>query len=96
MAISTSKGAKPTRRGAAASGRSRKSNASGSRNPGSDTTLLVNLPDGTWVCSDDVLGRDPVIELGNPQSGNYNIWVGTYAAGSTQNATILISERDPR
>jgi len=62
----------------------------------SDTTLLVNLPDGSWVCSDDVVGRNPMIELGNPQSGNYNIWVGTYAAGSTQSATIQISERDPR
>lgn len=62
----------------------------------SDTTLLVNLPDGSWVCSDDAMGRNPVIALDNPQSGNYNIWVGTYAAGSPQNATILISERDPR
>jgi hypothetical protein len=62
----------------------------------SDTTLLVNLPNGSWVCSDDVMGRNPVIEIDNPPSGNYNIWVGTYAAGSTQNATILISERDPR
>jgi len=62
----------------------------------SDTTLLVNLPDGSWVCSDDAMGRNPVVALDNPPSGNYNIWVGTYAAGSPQNATILISERDPR
>jgi hypothetical protein len=62
----------------------------------SDTTLLVNLPDGSWVCSDDAMGRNPVVALDNPPSGNYNIWVGTYAAGTPQNATILISERDPR
>ena len=62
----------------------------------SDTTLLVNLPDGSWVCSDDVNGRDPVVHLTQPQSGNYNVWVGTYSAGTTQQAGIYLSEVAPK
>lgn len=62
----------------------------------SDTTLLVNLPDGSWVCSDDVSGRDPVIHLAQPASGNYNVWVGTYSAGTTQQAGIYLSEVAPK
>ncbi len=61
----------------------------------SDTTLLVNLPDGSWVCSDDATGNHPMIQLGQPMAGNYNIWVGTYQAGATQEATVYLSEVAP-
>ena len=60
-----------------------------------DTALLVNLPDGSWVCSDDALGRDPMVHLAQPQSGNYNVWVGTYNAGAAQTAAIYLSEVAP-
>ena len=47
-----------------------------------DTTLLINLPDGTWVANDDGAGnRNPVIRLARPMSGRYDIWVGTYNGG---------------
>ena len=47
-----------------------------------DTTLLINLPDGTWVANDDGAGnRNPVIRLPRPMSGRYDIWVGTYNGG---------------
>ncbi len=62
----------------------------------SDTTLLVNLPDGSWVCSDDASGQDPVIQLAQPPSGNYNVWVGTYGAGAMQQAGIYLSEVAPK
>lgn len=62
----------------------------------SDTTLLVNLPDGSWVCSDDVLGQDPMLRLDNPPAGQYNIWVGTYSAGTTQKAAVYVSEVAPK
>ena len=52
-----------------------------------DTTLVVNLPDGTWACNDDFIGLDP---------GQYDIWVGTYAPGNVPQATLLISELNPR
>ncbi|MCI0741712.1 MAG: hypothetical protein L0Y72_21985 [Gemmataceae bacterium] len=47
-----------------------------------DTTLLVNLPDGTWIANDDGAGkRNPMIRLARPMSGRYDIWVGTYNGG---------------
>ena len=61
-----------------------------------DTTLLVNQPDGRWVCDDDDLGdSNPVVVIPAAANGLYNIWVGTYSAANTD-ATLYISEIDPR
>ena len=43
-----------------------------------DTVILVNLPDGKWVCNDDYDGTSAAILLDDPMSGNYSIWVGTF------------------
>ena len=45
---------------------------------GSDTTLVIH-------------GPDPSIVFNNPQSGLYDIWVGTYGS-STASARLAISE----
>ena len=58
-----------------------------------DTMLLVNDPNTRWFCNDDNNGLDPAIRFNNPQSGQYDIWVGTYQRGRVRNATIHISER---
>lgn len=61
-----------------------------------DTTILVNLPDGSWMCDDDSYGDgDPILEIENPGDGIYDIWVGTYG-DDTAAATLGISEVDPR
>jgi hypothetical protein len=60
----------------------------------SDVTLLINDPSGAWHCSDDWEGTDPMVAFDDPQSGNYNIWVGTFASGSTQDATLYFTEID--
>ena len=57
-----------------------------------DLVLVVNLPNGTWVCNDDYSGTNPAIRLDNPLSGNYNIFVGTFEAGRQANATLSITE----
>lgn len=55
-----------------------------------DTTLVVNLPDGTWVCDDDSgNGDNPSLRFDHAQSGQYDIWVGTY--GSTDNAAAQLN-----
>ena len=46
-------------------------------NAAGDTLLLVNAPDGQWHYNDDFNGLDPLIKFDRPQSGLYNIWVGT-------------------
>jgi hypothetical protein len=57
-----------------------------------DTTLLINLPDGTWMADDDSDGNlNPVIKLARPRSGRYDIWVGTINRGGPA-ATLHISE----
>lgn len=59
-----------------------------------DTTLLINLPDGTWIADDDSGGGvDPLIRLLNPQSGRYDIYVGTFKKDLLA-ATLTITERD--
>ena len=61
-----------------------------------DTTLVVNLPDGSWVCNDDFLELNPGIVLDRPTSGQYDIWVGVFGGGSGQPAKLLVSEIPPR
>lgn len=59
---------------------------------GGDTTLVINMPDGSWLCDDDSGGDlDPAVVIGNPPSGVYDIWVGTLGEGDGR-ARLFISE----
>ena len=60
----------------------------------SDTTLVVNSPDGLWYCDDDGGNGslNPALHIENPASGTYDIWVGTYSSGTSQPARLDISE----
>ena len=57
-----------------------------------DTTLVVNDPAGEWWCNDD-FGVDsagnPGLVFNEPQSGNYNIWVGAYDSSANNEAVVL-------
>ncbi len=58
-----------------------------------DTTLVVNTPDGRWHCNDDGgQGLNPSMRFDSPQSGTYDIWVGTYGSASLRPAQLHISE----
>lgn len=58
-----------------------------------DTTLVVNAPNGRWYCDDDSAGGvNPRVRFNSPQSGSYEIWLGTYSSGGTQQATLRVSE----
>lgn len=62
-----------------------------------DTTLLINMPDGSWRAIDDGKGTglNPLIVIRNPPSGQYDIWVGTYRSITevgTPPAQLFISE----
>lgn len=58
----------------------------------SDTTLIVNGPDGRWSCDDDSFGdSDPQVIFRRPQSGKYDVWVGVFA-GSGAQAILGITE----
>lgn len=48
-----------------------------------DTTLIINDPNGNWVCDDDSYGDgDAMVRFNKPASGRYDIWVGTYSGGN--------------
>ncbi|MBR9826525.1 MAG: peptidase S1 [Alphaproteobacteria bacterium] len=59
-----------------------------------DTTLLVNDPNGNWHCNDDGgnQGLNPALTFYNAMSGTYDIWIGSYSQGNNANATLSISE----
>lgn len=61
---------------------------------GSDTTLVINGPDGQWYCDDDggVNGSNPSVRFNNPGTGRYDIYVGTFSSGASQPARLHISE----
>lgn len=57
-----------------------------------DTTLIINGPDGRWYCDDDSWGDgDAEVRFNKPSSGTYDIWIGTFSGG-TAPATLLITE----
>ena len=59
----------------------------------SDTTLLVNGPNGEWYCDDDGgQGLNPLIHLNNPNSGRYDVWIGSYSQGDFAATTLSVSE----
>ena len=51
-------------------------------------------PDGRWYCDDDggVNGNNPMVRFNAPQSGRYEIWIGTYGNSSLQPGQLNISE----
>lgn len=58
-----------------------------------DTTLVINTPNGGWACNDDGgNGSNPSIRFNAPQTGQYDIWVGTYTDGGIRPADLHISE----
>lgn len=59
----------------------------------SDTTLIVGVPNGGFLCDDDSgPGLNPSITINNPASGGYAIWVATYSSGQLAPAILSISE----
>lgn len=57
-----------------------------------DTTLIINGPDGRWYCDDDSYGDlDAEVRFNRPQSGVYDVWVGT-VSGGTASTTLQITE----
>jgi hypothetical protein len=57
-----------------------------------DTTLVVRKPDGTFLCSDDVEGRHPLVEFPTTP-GVHEVWVGTYERRSSPPYVLGVSRR---
>jgi hypothetical protein len=58
-----------------------------------DTTLIINAPDGSWHCNDDAPGTiDPMIDFDDPESGRYDIWIGSFESGTENSGTLYVTE----
>ncbi len=57
-----------------------------------DTTLIVNNPNGEWLCNDDTNDINPEIAIDSPVSGQYDVWVGSFNRSMIADATLRISE----
>ncbi len=58
-----------------------------------DTALIINAPDGSWHCDDDSFGTfDPTVSFDAPRSGQYDVWVASYADGTNVSGRLKITE----
>ena len=60
-----------------------------------DTTLIINLPNGSWACNDDTNGLNPALVFHNAPAGGYRVWIGSYAAEANDESALYISEAGP-
>ena len=60
-----------------------------------DTTLIINLPNGSWACNDDTNGLNPALVFHNSPAGGYRVWIGSYAAETYDESVLNISEAGP-
>ncbi|MCP4542480.1 MAG: hypothetical protein GY832_35610 [Chloroflexi bacterium] len=61
---------------------------------GEDATMIINDPSGNWLCNDDFSDWNPMVELANAKSGQYDIWVGSYSADEYIVGTLYVTEMD--
>ena len=54
--------------------------------------MIIEQPDGTYVCNDDGVGTDPVVEISNPAEGSYFVWVGTFGSTEFIPGYLMITE----
>lgn len=61
--------------------------------PGDDVTLIINDAADQWHCSDDEYGTtNPSIDFSPPDSGWYDIWIGSYSPSEYISGTLYITE----
>jgi len=60
-----------------------------------DTTLIINLPNGSWSCDDDTNGLNPALVYYNAQAGAYRVWIGSFTEDSFDESVLYVSEAGP-
>jgi hypothetical protein len=54
-----------------------------------DTTLLIRLPNGSWICDDDSGGGNSPSLTISAVSGISSVWVGTFQPGGFRPVVAL-------
>lgn len=44
-----------------------------------DITLVIQKPDGSYICNDDMEELNPLVTMPSFPAGTYKIWVGSYS-----------------
>jgi hypothetical protein len=58
-----------------------------------DTGLVINDGSGQWHCDDDShSGLNPKVNIYNPPTGQYDVWVTSYSSGESISGTLYVSE----
>ena len=58
-----------------------------------DATLIINTPDGEWVCGDDSFeGLDPTVDFDDPEGGRYDVWIGSFDDGEQIDGELNVTE----
>ena len=60
-----------------------------------DSTLVINLPNGSWSCNDDTNGMNPALVYFNAAPGAYQIWIGSYAKDTYDEAVLYLASAGP-
>jgi hypothetical protein len=61
----------------------------------SDSTLVVQAPDGSYLCNDDAADNvlDPEVIVTQPVTGTYKLWIGSYDANQLIPGLLVITAR---
>ncbi|MEM6956750.1 MAG: hypothetical protein AAF645_13735, partial [Myxococcota bacterium] len=59
-------------------------------NSADDTTLVVQQPDGSFLCNDDFEGYNPAVQ-GAFSAGEYKVWVGTFSEDAHPRFTLGVT-----
>jgi hypothetical protein len=63
--------------------------------PGDDATMVINDSAAQWQCADDEYGSsNPAIDFTPPESGWYDVWIGSYSGSEYISGTLYITELD--
>ncbi len=58
-----------------------------------DSTMIINTPGGSYYCADDSFGTlNPTIDFNSPSSGRYDVWIGSFAQGTSVSGTLYVTE----
>lgn len=58
---------------------------------GSDTSMIINAPSGSFFCNDDSFGTlNPTLDFSTPASGRYDVWIANVGSGGS--GTLSVTE----
>lgn len=58
-----------------------------------DATLIINTPDGEWVCGDDSHSTlNPTVDFNDPDGGRYDVWIGSFEQDEQIDGELNVTE----